>query len=89
MRARAGQENHLWRTGALIRIAKARVGGAMNFEEAGRAVDQEVAKLADYVDKKLKPSTRNELATLLRRASRHLDDLVKNLEKEEPGKSGQ
>jgi len=48
-----------------------------------------VAKLADYVDKKLKPSTRNELATLLRRASRHLDDLAKNLDKEEPGKSGQ
>ena len=61
----------------------------MNFEEAGRAVDREVAKLADYVDKKLKPSTRNELATLLRRASRHLDDLAKNLEKEDPGKSGQ
>jgi hypothetical protein len=73
----------------LIRIAIARVGGAMNFEEAGRAVDREVAKLADFVDKRLKPSTRNELATLLRRASRHLDDLAKNLEKEEPGKSGQ
>jgi len=61
----------------------------MKFEDAGRAVDQEVAKLADYVDKKLKPSTKNELATLLRRASRHLEDLAKNLEKEEPKASGQ
>ena len=61
----------------------------MNFEEAGRAVDREVTKLADFVDKKLKPSTRNELATLLRRASQHLDNLAKNIEKEEPGKSGQ
>ena len=61
----------------------------MNFEEAGRAVDREVTKLADFVDKKLKPSTRNELATLLRRASRHLDELAKGLEKEEPGPSGQ
>jgi len=89
MPAWAGQENHLSHTGVLIRIAIASVGGAMNFEEAGRAVDREVAKLADYVDKKLKPSTRNELATLLRRASRHLDDLAKNLEKEEPAKSGE
>jgi hypothetical protein len=85
----AGQENQLSRAGVLIRIAIARVGGNMNFEEAGRAVDHEVTKLADFVDKKLKPSTRNELATLLRRASRHLDDLAKNLEKEEPAKSGQ
>lgn len=61
----------------------------MKFEEAGRAVDQEVAKLADFVDKKLKPSTRNELATLLRRASRHLEELAKNLDKEEPKPSGQ
>jgi len=61
----------------------------MNFEEAGRAVDREVAKLADFVDKKVKPSTRNDLAALLRRASRHLDELAKNLEKEEPKPSGQ
>ena len=61
----------------------------MNFEEAGRAVDREVAKLADFVDKKVRPSTRNDLAALLRRASRHLDELAKNLEKEEPKPSGQ
>lgn len=61
----------------------------MKFEEAGRAVDREVAKLADFVDKKLKPSTRNELATLLRRASSHLEELAKDLEKEAPKPSGQ
>ena len=44
----------------------------MKFEEAGRAVDREVAKLADFLDKKLKPGTRQEMATLLHRASRHL-----------------
>ena len=60
----------------------------MNFEEAGRAVDREVAKLAEFVDKKVKPTTRNDLAALLRRASRHLDELAKNLEKEEPKPSG-
>ena len=56
----------------------------MKFEEAGRAVDREVAKLADFLDKKLKPETRQEMASLLRRASRHLDKLARNLEKEEP-----
>jgi len=60
----------------------------MNFEEAGRAVDCEVAKLADYVDKNLKPATRQELAKLLHRASRHLTTLARNLEKEESGPSG-
>ena len=60
----------------------------MKFEEAGRAVDREVAKLADFFDKKLKPTTRQEMVTLLRRASRHLAELARNLEKEEPGTSG-
>jgi len=60
----------------------------MNFEEAGRAVDREVAKLADLLDKKLKPATREELATLLRRASRHLAKVARSLEKEESGPSG-
>jgi len=59
----------------------------MKFEEAGRAVDREVAKLADFLDKKLKPETRQEMASLLRRASRHLAKLARNLEKEEPGTS--
>jgi hypothetical protein len=57
----------------------------MKFEDAGRAVDREVAKLADYLDKKLKPATRQEMATLLRRASRHLAELASSLEKEERG----
>jgi hypothetical protein len=61
----------------------------MKFEEAGRAVDREVAKLADYLDKRLKPATRQELAMLLRRASRHLAKLARSLEKDELGPSGQ
>jgi hypothetical protein len=60
----------------------------MKFEDAGRAVDREVAKLADFLDKNLKPATRQEMATLLRRASRHLAELARKLEKEEPGTSG-
>jgi uncharacterized membrane protein YgaE (UPF0421/DUF939 family) len=60
----------------------------MKFEEAGRAVDREVAKLADFLDKRLKPATRQEMAALLRRAARHLANLARELEKEEPGTSG-
>jgi len=60
----------------------------MKFEEAGRAVDREVAKLADFLDKKMKPATRQEMAKLLRRASRHLAKLAKSLEKEDSGRSG-
>jgi hypothetical protein len=65
------------------------MGGAMKFEEAGRAVDREVAKLADFLDKNLKPATRQDMAALLRRASQYLDKLAKNVEKEESGTSGQ
>ena len=61
----------------------------MKFEEAGRAVDREVAKLADFLEKKMKPATRQETAKLLRRASRHLAKLARSLEKNEPGSSGQ
>ena len=61
----------------------------MKFEEAGRAVDLEVAKLADFLDKNLKPATRQDMAALLRRASQYLDKMAKNVEKEEPGPGGQ
>ena len=61
----------------------------MKFEEAGRAVDREVAKLADFLDKKMKPASRQEMAKLLRRASRHLAKLARSLERDEPGSSGQ
>ena len=61
----------------------------MKFEEAGRAVDREVAKLVDFLDKKMKPATRLEMAKMLRRASRHLAKLARSLEKDEPGSSGQ
>ena len=53
----------------------------MNFEEAGRAVDREVAKLLDYLDREVKPATRQEMARLLHRASLRLKKLADDLEK--------
>lgn len=55
----------------------------MKFEDAGRAIDKEVAKLVQYVNKRVRPKTRQETATLLRRASRELAKLARNLEKAE------
>jgi hypothetical protein len=53
----------------------------VNFEEAGRAVDREVAKLLDYLDREVKPATRQEMAKLLHRASERLKKLADDLEK--------
>lgn len=55
----------------------------MNFEEAGRGVDREVAKLLEYLDREVKPATRQEMAKLLHQASRRLDKLATDLEKTE------
>ncbi len=53
----------------------------MKFEEAGRAVDREVAKLVNFLDRRVKPTTRKEMAKLLRRASRQLARVAASLEK--------
>jgi hypothetical protein len=55
----------------------------VRFEDAGRAIDHEVAKLIDYLDRKVKPATRQEMATLLRKASKRLTKLAAGLEKAE------
>jgi hypothetical protein len=57
---------------------------AVKFEDAGRAIDREVAKLVDYLDRKVKPATRQEMAELLRKASKRLAKLAADLEKAEP-----
>lgn len=53
----------------------------MNFEEAGRVLDREITKLTKYLDGKVKPSARQDMARALRRASRELEKLAKNLDK--------
>ncbi len=52
----------------------------MNFEEAGRAVDREVQKFVEFVDQKVRPSTRREMAELLRKASESLAKVAASLE---------
>jgi hypothetical protein len=53
----------------------------MKFEEAGKAIDAEVAKLVDYLDKNVKPATKQEMAQLLKKASDRLSKLAESLEK--------
>jgi hypothetical protein len=55
----------------------------MKFEDAGRAIDREVAKLIELLDRKVKPATRRDMALLLRKASRRLTKLADSLEKVE------
>jgi hypothetical protein len=52
----------------------------MKFEDAGRALDQELAKLRKYVAHELKPSTRRDMARLLRKTSERLAELADKLE---------
>ncbi len=53
----------------------------MNFEDAGKAIDREVARLEQFLNKRVKPTTKAETAKLLRRASRQLSRMARNLEK--------
>jgi hypothetical protein len=52
----------------------------MNFEEAGRAVDQELAALKDWLNKNIEPGTKREMATNLRRIARRLEKLADKLQ---------
>ena len=60
----------------------------MNFEEMGRILDREATKLAEYLDREVKPKTRHDLADLLRRASCQLEDLAAGIEKEQRSQNG-
>jgi hypothetical protein len=53
----------------------------MNFEEAGKAIDTQVAKLVEYLDKNVKPATKQEMAQLLKKASDRLSKMAEGLEK--------
>jgi hypothetical protein len=55
----------------------------VKFEDAGRAIDREMAKLVEYLDRRVKPATRQEMADLLRKASKRLARLAADLEKAE------
>ena len=53
----------------------------MNFEEAGKTIDEEIAKLVEFLDKKVKPATKHDMAELLKKASNRLSKMAENLDK--------
>ena len=53
----------------------------MKFEDAGRTLDRELAKLRKFLDEEIHPETRQEMAEFLRRTSAHLTKLAERLEK--------
>ena len=53
----------------------------MTFEDAGKAVDREVQKLIEFVETKVRPTTRHEMAELLRKASERLAKMAESLQK--------
>ena len=53
----------------------------MKFEDAGRTLDCELAKLRKFLDEEIHPETREEMAEFLRRTSGHLAKLAERLEK--------
>lgn len=54
----------------------------MTFEEAGKAIDTEISKLVEFIDKQVKPKTRKDMADLLKKASEKLSRMAESLEKE-------
>ena len=55
--------------------------GAVNFEEAGKVIDGELKKFVEFVEEKVRPKTRQEMAQLLRKASKNLTKAAQSLEK--------
>ncbi|HLY61755.1 MAG TPA: hypothetical protein VKV95_13490 [Terriglobia bacterium] len=53
----------------------------MKFEEAGKAIDAEIEKLVKFLDEKVKPETKQDMANLLKKASDRLSKMAENLEK--------
>ena len=60
----------------------------MKFQDAGRALDREIAKLSAYVDKEVTPAAKKKLAKAMRQAAGRLRQLAMELERETAGKSG-
>jgi len=56
----------------------------MTFEDAGRTLDLELDKLRKYLDKEIRPQTRQEAAAFLRKTAERLAKLAERLEKPNP-----
>ena len=55
----------------------------MTFEEVGRAADRELQNLKEWIDRKVEPSARREMAEGLRKIAERLEKLADNLHEPE------
>jgi hypothetical protein len=60
----------------------------MKFENAGRALDREIAKLSAYVDKKVTPAAKKKMAKAMRQAAVRLRRLAVELDQQAERKIG-
>jgi hypothetical protein len=60
----------------------------MKFEQAGRALDREIAKLSAFVDKEVKPVTKKRMAKVMRDAAGRLRQMAAALDRQASRKSG-
>ena len=58
-----------------------------NFEQVGRTIDQELEKLRRYIETEVKPTTQRRVVQALRRASRRLAEVARELEARGPKKA--
>jgi hypothetical protein len=61
-------------------------GATMDFEAAGKKVDQEVRKIVEYLETKVIPSARKDTSKFLRYASKQLEKLAENMDREQEKK---
>ena len=53
----------------------------MKFEDAGRALDRELEKVRELLDREIQPQTRQQMVKVLRGAAERLAKLAERLEK--------
>jgi hypothetical protein len=58
----------------------------MDFEQAGKKLDEEVRKIVEYLETKAVPSARKDTSKFLRYASKQLEKLAENMDREQEKK---
>lgn len=59
----------------------------MDFENAGKRLDEEIRKVVEYLEKEALPSARKDTGKFLRYASKQLERLAEKLDEEQARKS--
>jgi len=58
----------------------------MDFENAGKKLDEEIKKIVEYLETEAIPSARKDTSKFLRFASKQLEKLAEKMDREREGK---